>query len=361
MAVPSSLNPPSRVLVTGANGFIAQHCVARLLAEGYSVTGTVRSSSKVTPVLATHDHHPELQVIVVEDMTRAESYLDALAAAAAAAAVAGPPEAILHLASPFDFSVSDFEADLMRPAVQGTRALLEAASRMMSVRRVVQTNSFAGIFDASVAPDPSQTYTTQDWSPLTYEDGLAATVAPAAYRASKAAAEKAAWAFVRDRDVHFDLVSLCPGLVFGGFLPGAPLPGRPDELNTSNAAVWSVISAGVDAPIPPTRAPVWVGVHDTAVAHVRALQTPQAGGRRFLVASGVYCNQELADTARRVLAADDKHAGRVPTGKPGDWSEKENLYRIDATDTEEVLQMKWQDLETVLAELMPQLWEVEGV
>ena len=32
-----------RVLVTGASGFIAGHCVQALLAEGYGVRGTVRS------------------------------------------------------------------------------------------------------------------------------------------------------------------------------------------------------------------------------------------------------------------------------------------------------------------------------
>lgn len=358
MAVPSL--PPSQVLVTGANGFIAQHCVAQLLTEGYSVIGTVRSSSKVAAVLAAHNNHPNLRVIVVEDITRPESYLDALSSTE----TPSTPNAILHLASPFTFSFSsDFETNMMRPAVLGTTAVLEAATKLPSVKRVVQTNSFAGVYDASKGPDPSKIYTAADWSPLTYEDGVAAPAAPMAYRASKAAAEKAAWAFVKARpDLHFDLVSLCPGMVFGPFLPGA-LPASPEALNTSNAAVWSVVSAGATGPVGPTRAPVWVGVRDTATAHVRSLQVPQAGNRRFVVASSVYCNQELADTAAKAATtnpAGKDNAGRIPTANAGDYSEKKQTYGVDASETADVLQIKWQDLETVLGELLPQLWEVES-
>ena len=35
-----------RVLLTGASGFIAQHILLQLLAEGYAVRATVRSAAK---------------------------------------------------------------------------------------------------------------------------------------------------------------------------------------------------------------------------------------------------------------------------------------------------------------------------
>src|SRR5215207_9816308 len=38
------------VLVTGASGFIAGHCVAELLAHGYAVRGTVRNLADTTKV-----------------------------------------------------------------------------------------------------------------------------------------------------------------------------------------------------------------------------------------------------------------------------------------------------------------------
>ena len=39
-----------KVLVTGATGFIGLHCVAQLLGQGYAVTGTLRSASRIDEV-----------------------------------------------------------------------------------------------------------------------------------------------------------------------------------------------------------------------------------------------------------------------------------------------------------------------
>jgi nucleoside-diphosphate-sugar epimerase len=74
---------------------------------------------------------------------------------------------------------------------------------------------------------------------------------PVAYRASKVLAEKAAWDFVAKKKPGFDLVSLCPGMVFG---PLAQPIESVKKLNTSNSIVWSVISGDAKT-IPETRAP----------------------------------------------------------------------------------------------------------
>ncbi|UNI17596.1 hypothetical protein JDV02_003928 [Purpureocillium takamizusanense] len=344
--IASPIEPPATVVVTGANGFIAQHCVAALLAAGYRVVGTVRSASKGRAVAETHGAHPNLSTVVVEDITSAQSYLAALGSLS--------PSAVLHLAAPFHYNATDFEHDLMVPSVRGATAVLEAAAQIKSVARVVHTNSFACIYDAAAGPSPGRTYTARDWSPLTYEDGVRAANAPTAYRASKTAAEKAAWRFVDEDRPGFDLVSLCPGMVFGAFLPGAR-PRSIDGLNTSNLLVWAAVSPGRDAPVPPTKAPVWVDVRDVADAHVRALRVPEAGGARFLLGQGVYCNQELADVGRRVAT---KFADRIPVGEPG-RRESHTHFGVDASDTERVLGIRWRGLDDCLGELLPQLFEME--
>src|SRR5699024_1825253 len=140
------------------------------------------------------------------------------------------------------------------------------------VKRIVHTNSFVCIYDAAKGPQPGKVYTEQDWSPLTYEDGVNAPNPAVAYRASKAVAETAAWKWLDENpDAGFDLVGLNPGMVFGPFLPGAA-PTSLSNLNTSNKLVWDVVSAGEGNGVPPTKAPVWVSVADTALAHVKALQ-----------------------------------------------------------------------------------------
>ena len=40
-----------KVLVTGATGFIALHCIAQLLQQNYQVIGTVRSPSRKDEVI----------------------------------------------------------------------------------------------------------------------------------------------------------------------------------------------------------------------------------------------------------------------------------------------------------------------
>lgn len=336
------------MVVTGANGFIAQHCVAALLSAGYRVLGTVRSASKAALVTATHNN-PKLSTAIVDDITSTEAYRAAMQGVT--------PAAIMHLASPFTYDTRDYEKDLMVPAVRGALAVMEVAAGIKSIRRVVQTNSFACLYDAAAGMALGKTYSARDWSPLTYEDGVNATNAPTAYRASKTAAEKAAWDFIKTQRPQFDLVSLCPAMVFGAFLPGA-LPPSIEHLNTSNSLVHAVVSAGETAAVPGTKGPVWVDVRDVADAHVRSLTTPDAGGSRFLLAAGVYCNQELADVSREVLGL--KNRSRIPVGQPGK-REAHLHFGVDSREAQQVLGMEWRGLADCLERLVPQLYEIERI
>lgn len=349
--------PPSSIVVTGANGYIASHVLSVLLTKGYKVIGTVRSLSKRTHVLNTHASHPEfsnLHVVLVEDITDSRCYLDALSALAME-----PPCAILHLAAPFSYSISDYEADLLIPAIKGSRAILEAAVTL-SVKRVVHTNSFACIYDAALGPRPGYVYTEKDWSPLTYEDGRSATNAPTAYRAAKTVAETSAWDFMKTerekaQHVPFDLVSLCPAMVFGPYVGARAVPESSAALGESVKIIWDVITAGADADVPPTKGPVWVDIVDVAEAHIKALETEAAGGQRYLLAAGTYCNQEIADTVRDLGLDVAKDA---PRGTPGK-RESAAHFGVDASRVEKDLSMQWTSLKKSLGNLVPQLLSIE--
>lgn len=349
------IKPPSLVVVTGANGFIASHVVQRLLVLGFRVVGTVRSQSKADAVRNTHAQLTpacvdRLETAIVEDITDPEAYLSLFQSY--------QPVAVFHLASPFGYSVDNYERDMMQPAVRGTEAVFKAAASIRSVERIIHTNSFACIYDASLGPRAGYTYTSKDWCPLTYNDGVTAPNAAVAYRASKAVAEKTAWEFIQASDFGggFDLVSLCPAMVFGPFLDTPfSLPQSPEGLNTSNKLVWDVVSAGESVAMPPTKGPVWVDVRDVAEAHVRALCDPSLGGKRMLLAQGVYCSQEIADVSREVAR---KHSHRIALGTPGQ-REAHSHFGVDSSVEASDLGIKWKSLSETLSDLLPQLYRIE--
>lgn len=162
----------SLVLVTGGNGFIAAHCIATLLRDGYRVRATVRSTEKgdatrVSLGAAGVKNLENLQFVVVSDPTDLKSLSTALQDC----------QAVLHLASAFNYDAvpAEFEEKLMIPALKGTQVVCEAAKEHSSVRRVVIMSSFASVYDASLGLQPGRVYTEEDWCPLTYEDGVKAS------------------------------------------------------------------------------------------------------------------------------------------------------------------------------------------
>jgi dihydroflavonol-4-reductase len=104
------------VLVTGAAGFIASHIVARLLQKGYGVRGTVRGLKKKE----SHEHLQKLPGADRLELVEA----DLLTPGAYDQAVQGV-EQVMHTASPYALDVKDPQKDLIDPAVQGTRSVLE--------------------------------------------------------------------------------------------------------------------------------------------------------------------------------------------------------------------------------------------
>ena len=109
-----------KVLVTGATGFIGLHCIAQLLQQGYSVTGTVRSPNRIEEVkqaISEQQLSTENLSFVEADLTKDEGWNEAVAGC----------DYVLHVASPFIVGVPKHEDELIIPAVEGTRRVIEAA------------------------------------------------------------------------------------------------------------------------------------------------------------------------------------------------------------------------------------------
>ncbi|KAJ5689847.1 hypothetical protein N7462_004239 [Penicillium macrosclerotiorum] len=343
----SPIDLGSLVLVTGGNGFIAAHCIAGLLRSNYRVRATVRSIEKAKATrealeTAGIENLSDLELVIVSDPTDVQALSGSLQDC----------QAVLHLASAFNYDAKpgEFEEKLMMPALNGTKAVCEAANRHHSVRRVIIMSSFASVYDASLGPQPGRVYTENDWAPLTYEDGVKALAVPIAYRASKVVAERAAWEYVRNK-VHFQLITLCPGMVFGRMIH--PIKSL-SQLNASNQIVWQVLSAGKDGEMPPTKAPVWIDVEDLANTSIKALTFPGTAHERFLVTQASYDTQEIADIIRSHLP--EKH--RCPLGAPGNRI-AETHYSCDSSKAQNMLGVKFRGLEESIVPLAHQLYEME--
>jgi dihydroflavonol-4-reductase len=273
-----------KVLVTGATGFVAGHCVEELLAHGYAVRGTVRD-------LATADvaHLRAAARRTGGSLELVEARLDA--DAGWAEAVDGCA-CVWHVASPNPSRAPKHEDEVVRPAVDGTLRVLRAAAASGTVRRVVLTSSI----DAIRHGHPDQRVRTEaDWSTVDGADP---------YPKSKVHAERAAWDFVRDRPL--ELVTICPGLVLGPLLrPGG---------TTSVEVVRLLLAHGM--PAVPRLGFAVVDVRDIATAHRLAMEVPEAAGNRYICAGE---HLWMADIAA-ILAAEYRPRGyRVPTRPMPYW------------------------------------------
>ncbi|KAK9561694.1 hypothetical protein V6Z88_000257 [Aspergillus fumigatus] len=147
----------------------------------------------------------------------------------------------------------------------------------------------------------------------------------------------------------FDLVTLCPPMVFGPIVhPVASIA----QLNESNAVLWSV-AAGAD-PLPAARVSAWIDVRDLAEAHVQALLTPEAGGKRYVPASGEpFCYEYAADIIKeKFLWARETVTTNYEAGKrPGP------TYKLDGATVTRELGVKYRSFEQTVEELVRQVKE----
>ncbi|WP_374625567.1 hopanoid-associated sugar epimerase [Pandoraea sp.] len=130
---------PSRVLVTGASGFVGSAVARTALARGHEVRLLVRGTSPRANLA-------DLPVEVVEgDMRDAASMQRALAGV----------DALLHVAADYRLWAKD-PNDIMRANIDGTRTVMQAALRA-GVERVVYTSSVATlrVHDAAGPVDES--------------------------------------------------------------------------------------------------------------------------------------------------------------------------------------------------------------
>ncbi|KAF7510316.1 hypothetical protein GJ744_006812 [Endocarpon pusillum] len=299
-----------RVFLTGARGFVASHILAKLLERGYLVTASVRSESQAREILALNPSWKgALNFVYISDIT-AEGIFDDVFLKADYAF-----DYIIHTASPTSFDITDFQRDLINPAVQGTVGLLKSAHQFggSSLKRFVYLSSAVTILNSlQDIGRAGENYTEKDWNPITAARAIESKNPVLGYSASKKLAEEAAWRFVEDKKPVFDLTSINPIVITGPMLQ--PISGPKSVTGTNKSFVYSFMD-GEYKQIDSVKFPFYhhVDVRDVALAHIIALTSPQASGQRILLADELITPQLVANIIRRNFP---ELRDRVPEGDP---------------------------------------------
>ncbi|KAI9509132.1 D-lactaldehyde dehydrogenase [Russula earlei] len=315
-----AVSPPAKVLITGANGYLATWVVKMYLDAGYSVRGTVRSQSKSAFSKEKFAHYGDrLELVTVKDITKDGAFDE----------VIGGVDVIVHMASPFHFKAATPD-ELITPAVRGTTSILSTALKQGStLKRFILTSSAVAILEF---PWRQRVFTEENWNSAALE--AVKTKGPAAgplniYLASKTLAERAAWEFVdvHKSEISWDLVVLNPPYIFGPSLSAAPTV---DDINTSQREVYDTL-VGVRTGKQLQTQAHWVHVTVAAEAHVRAAHAVGAGGQRIIVRSASMYYQEILD------AAAELGIPNVPRGEPGSMKDVPYGSVLESTKAEELL------------------------
>ncbi|GAB1523220.1 Glycine-rich RNA-binding protein 2, mitochondrial [Rhizoctonia solani] len=332
----------SNVLLTGGNGFIAVHILLLLLKHGHNVTTTVRSESKTTHLRKTFPEATEsgqLKFAIIQDMTAPGAFDQVFKDNAF--------DSVLHTSSPLVFGVEDPEKDILQPAIKGTTEILKSTKEHGSkVKRVIITSSFAALANSSV-DSTKHVYSEKDWNPITYE--YAVQNPEVAYFASKTLAEKAAWDFVEKEKLQFDLVTICPTMVYG---PALQEVTSLETLNATSLQFYQIFN-GQNNDLKGNGVWLWVDVRDVAEAHVAALEKPEAGGKRFLLAEGNFNVGQVANYIWEHYPERAKAKG-IPRSTQFSGYPPEGVYSADTSASRDILGIKYTKFEDSLKDKFAQ-------
>jgi nucleoside-diphosphate-sugar epimerase len=246
------------VCVTGATGFLGSHVTKQLLEAGYTVHATTRSldAAKVAHLTSLPFAETRLKLFQADLLSPADF-------AAPFAGCAG----VFHTASPFFIGGEAYtEYNLMKPAVDGTQAILELARRTGTVKKVIVTASTACIYVNYGAKPPSYVYSEKDWT-----DESVVRAKENWYSLSKLCAEKVALAFGKESGIKVCTINAT--LIFGPMLQ--------PSLNTSSKAVLALLNGSTEKV--PDECRAFVDVRDVAAAHILTYESPSAEGRYLCI------------------------------------------------------------------------------
>lgn len=250
------------ILVTGGSGYIASWIIKMLLDDGKTVHATVRdpnNKNKVGHLLDLSKKGSGSLKLFKADLLEPGSFDEAMKGC----------ELVMHTASPFTIKTDkDPYETFVKPALEGTRNVLNSANNTPSVKRVVLTSSCAAIYGDNADLDQTENgiFTEEHWN-------TSSSVKHNAYSYSKTVAEKEAWKMEKQQD-RWDLVAMNPPMVLGPSLTNSSASGSLDTFRQLADGSFKMGTPALEFG--------YVDVRDVALAHIKAGYNPEANGRYVL-------------------------------------------------------------------------------
>lgn len=340
------------ILVTGASGFIAKYVVSDLLKEEYKVIATVRSQEKADRLKKQFGNNPNLSLEVVADMAVPNAFDMVFENHSEEIKV------VLHTASPFFVKCTEYEKELIIPAVNGTKNILESIKKYAAniVERVVITSSLAALMDIAMSRDAALVCNEESWNPVTWES--CQTGGMRAYCGSKKLAEKVAWEFYNgNKDaVKFKMSTVLPVYVFGPQCFDEDVTG---SLNQSCELINALIQGDPQKEAAETLAAQFIDVRDVAKAHLLAFQKDEAIEQRLIVSNGQFTFQDVIDQLNEDFP---QLRSKIPVGKPGEGKkEHSKFFSLDNTKSREILGFAFKSFKETIDDSASQILRKKGI
>jgi len=265
------------VMITGAGGYIGSWTVKELLSSGYSVRACVRdknNAGKVQHLLNLAKGSSGTLELWEADLLKEGSF-DAAAKGC---------DAVFHMASPFTLRFKDAQNDLIKPALQGTKNVLNAANRSGTVKKVILTSSTVAVYGDAI---DMKNKGLSEFTEAAFNTTSTLTRQPYAY--SKILAEKEAWKLAEAQN-QWKLVVMNPGFVMGPVL--SPASDSESLQFMKDMLGGRYRTGGADLNF------AFVDVRDVAKAHRLALENDQAEGR-YILCSETRGFMDVADIIRK--------------------------------------------------------------
>jgi nucleoside-diphosphate-sugar epimerase len=251
------------ILVTGGTGYLASWIIKLLLDEGREVRTTVRNISQ-------KEKYAHLTAIAVKNNGILQFFeADLLKKGSFAEAMEGC-ELVIHTASPFRISgIKDAQKELVEPALDGTRNVLDSVNKTESVKRVVLTSSVVAVYgDAiDILKTEKGIFTEEYWN-------TTSSVNHQPYPYSKTVAEKLAWEMA-EKQSRWDMLTINPGFIMG--------PSLSKRTDSTSIDIMLQLATGKFKTGVPSGKMAFVDVRDVANAHILAGFTANSSGRHICV------------------------------------------------------------------------------